>query len=757
MAGWDQFVSVVVPSLVLGAVWWILFVIFRNYRDKVYTARCSLERKANRPAPLPQGPFSWLSALIAVTEEEIIQKVGLDAVACLRFFKIGIQLFGFSLIFFAILIAVNVKSNGDQDGIDAASMSNIPQKSEDMWAHFIGMYAISLFFYYISGKHYRELVELAQDFKSKPRPHQFCVVVRCIPITHQTTEKFAEFFKKLFPETYHSSYLVHNFTELDKKIVEYTDTVKKLEHTSAAYEQSDKKERPLMKVHEGCSFCACLVGQKVDAIEYLEKKSAELKAAIEEERKKEHQPMSVGFVSFKTLTGAAQAAQMRIAVDPAIWKVQMAPEPRELHWPTLYKQPKEIYGTIMQIATVALVLFWSIPVSFISSLTSLEKLSESLPFLEPLVDANPAVKGFLQGFLPTLAIIVFMALLPTILRAMSVFAGAAWESDVQREVLSKYYFFQVFNVFLVTTLSGTIFQSISDILDDPTSVPKLLASSLPGNALFFINIVILTAFASFAAEICRLVPLIISEIMLRFVAKTEREKRDLYNPGAADYSKIFPAYLLDFVLVMSYCIIAPIIIPFGFLFFVLGHLVWKHQFLYVYVSKFESAGSMWPQMFKYLVSGVLIAQITLIGLIGLKYGYIQAPLLIPLPILTIVFHSHFQGRYRELLQSPNLALIVSNAADDVVKLDKKSLAILEAAYVSPSMTADLDNILDPPVDVFEKFSEALAKASEAAVADAKEEAGENAPVSIDINEDAAEEPVPARSSSVDGLLEEKQN
>jgi len=40
-------------------------------------------------------------------------------------------------------------------------------------------------------------------------------------------------------------------------------------------------------------------------------------------------------------------------------------------------------------------------------------------------------------------------------------------------------FAQVFNVFLVTTISGTIFQSISEIIDDPTSIAKLLAIGLP--------------------------------------------------------------------------------------------------------------------------------------------------------------------------------------------------------------------------------------------------------------------------------------
>jgi hypothetical protein len=38
---------------------------------------------------------------------------------------------------------------------------------------------------------------------------------------------------------------------------------------------------------------------------------------------------------------------------------------------------------------------------------------------------------------------------------------------------------QIFNVFLVTTLSGTIFKSINDIINSPISIFSLLGENLP--------------------------------------------------------------------------------------------------------------------------------------------------------------------------------------------------------------------------------------------------------------------------------------
>ena len=38
---------------------------------------------------------------------------------------------------------------------------------------------------------------------------------------------------------------------------------------------------------------------------------------------------------------------------------------------------------------------------------------------------------------------------------------------------------QIFNVFLVTTISGSLFDSIQDIIKNPTSIASFLATSLP--------------------------------------------------------------------------------------------------------------------------------------------------------------------------------------------------------------------------------------------------------------------------------------
>jgi hypothetical protein len=62
------------------------------------------------------------------------------------------------------------------------------------------------------------------------------------------------------------------------------------------------------------------------------------------------------------------------------------------------------------------------------------------------------------------------------------------------------------------------------------------------------------------------------------------------------------------------------------------------QLMYVYIPAYESGGKLWPLVYKYMCAGLFIFQLTVIGIIALKYGYIQTPLLVPLPFITIVVY-----------------------------------------------------------------------------------------------------------------------
>jgi hypothetical protein len=68
------------------------------------------------------------------------------------------------------------------------------------------------------------------------------------------------------------------------------------------------------------------------------------------------------------------------------------------------------------------------------------------------------------------------------------------------------------NKFLGSVLAGAFFDKVQGIIDSPTSLPELLAMSLPSVGTFFINIVILQALTGHSTKLLRIVPLVICNI-----------------------------------------------------------------------------------------------------------------------------------------------------------------------------------------------------------------------------------------------------
>ncbi|CAG8461113.1 11381_t:CDS:2 [Acaulospora colombiana] len=88
-------------------------------------------------------------------------------------------------------------------------------------------------------------------------------------------------------------------------------------------------------------------------------------------------------------------------------------------------------------------------------------------------------------------------------------------------VLVRYYYFSLFNVFIVFLLGITFLQSIFDVINAPTSIFEILATNLPQGATFFINYVIFNT-CTHGLELVQVGSQIFLHIILtsRFVATT---------------------------------------------------------------------------------------------------------------------------------------------------------------------------------------------------------------------------------------------
>lgn len=74
------------------------------------------------------------------------------------------------------------------------------------------------------------------------------------------------------------------------------------------------------------------------------------------------------------------------------------------------------------------------------------------------------IKSFLQGFLPGLALKIFLFILPSVLMIMSKIEGHVALSVLERRTAAKYYYFMLVNVFLGSIATGTAFEQLDSFL-----------------------------------------------------------------------------------------------------------------------------------------------------------------------------------------------------------------------------------------------------------------------------------------------------
>uniref|UniRef100_A0A5B6ZDY0 CSC1-like protein ERD4 n=2 Tax=Davidia involucrata TaxID=16924 RepID=A0A5B6ZDY0_DAVIN len=668
-----------------------------------------------------RNPFAWIREALSSTEEDVINMSGVDAAVYFVFLSTALGILVLAgLLLLPVLLPVsitdhsvkfdNTTSNGTFSDLDKLSMGHIEEKSPRLWAFVIGTYWVSFLAYYLLWKAYKHVSDLRAAALMSPemREEQFAVLVRDIPPPPEgltRREQIDSYFKTIYPETFYRSMVVTNNKEVNKIWEELKGYRKKLARAEAIYEESKKSGKPEgTKPTNKIGFLG-LIGKKVDSLEYYNEKINELVPKLEAEQKvtlREKQQASA-IVFFTSRLTAASAAQSLHAQMVDTWTVMDAPEPRQLIWTNLPKKfyERQIRQSVVYVVVFLTIVFFMIPIGLISAFTTLEQLKKLLPFLKPIVN-QAAIKTVLEAYLPQLALIIFLALLPKFLLFLSKAEGIPSESHAIRAASGKYFYFTVLNVFIGVTVGGTLFSTFKTIQKKPNSIVTLLGTSLPNNATFFLTYVALKFFVGYGLELSRIVPLIIYHLKRKYLCKTQAELKEAWSPGDLGYATRFPGDMLIITIVLCYSVIAPIIVPFGVLYFGLGWLVLRNQVLKVYVPSYESYGRMWPHMHTRILAALLLYQVTMFGYFGVKKFY-YVPILIPLPILSLIFafvckkkfYHFFQATAlevacREMKETPNMELVFrsfippslsAEKSDDDQFEDAKSQVSRAASFV----------------------------------------------------------------------------
>ncbi|CAN0324336.1 unnamed protein product [Pylaiella littoralis] len=386
---------------------------------------------------------------------------------------------------------------------------------------------------------------------------------------------------------------------------------------------------------------------------------------------------TTGFVTFRQMSACAASRQVLLAPRPDWCDAEPAPDPRDVVWKNIAvpQHQNQLRHVVAGFLVALGAIFWSIPVVLIQFWASYSQLETLFPVLAD-VDEDSFLYYVIAGYLPVVLLLLLMMVLPFLFQQALAYRYERRKShsEVQRSILTRYFTYQVANIY-VTVASGSIISALQEIIDNPASVLSILGDTFPAVAVYFLDVIVVKIFVGLAFELVRGWPLIRvmwSQRCTNRAYATEREVRTgPFGPAELLYGWVYPTLLLVLVVCFVYAVISPFIMPAGAIFFATSYLVYKYQVLYVYVPKYESGGVFWFSVYPRVLTGLALAQLTLAGYVYVRAGYYEASFILALPVLIFWYGHRSYHRY----VGPAKGISMETAA----RTDRRGAAAMAAA------------------------------------------------------------------------------
>ncbi|KAF9352357.1 hypothetical protein BGX26_009821 [Mortierella sp. AD094] len=383
-------------------------------------------------------------------------------------------------------------------------------------------------------------------------------------------------------------------------------------------------------------------GSRVNSIEYFMKKYNRLDKKVEELRdgSLRYKSTTYGFVTFKHHLSAQLCAQSKIDSRPQGLSARLAMEPRDVLWSNLTASFKNRFTRfiVVNLSIWALIIFWIFPTSSFLLLTSLGALSSQFEFLKPILEASPLIQSLLQNILPIVFVTIFLALAPVIIIAISKQELPVSHSELEGKVLRRYYHFLIFNVLFVFMVGTAILGSIITLIQQPTNIFVLLADNLPSGSTFFVFYIVFNTCTHFLELVQVWAQLVIHLFVTsKKITRSPRSLQRATTPWSFQYYYYYPQNILAFVITLIYSIISPLILLAAIVFFGCALVIFKYQLAYCYVRKYENSGRYFRHVFQYTSDGLIIFQITMIGVLWLNEALVGGFFIVALLGFTIYF------------------------------------------------------------------------------------------------------------------------
>lgn len=706
----------------------------KRYEKIIYAPRLFLDENEDGTGDkqgiryLSPGFLGWISEVLRYGYLDVLRTRGPDEATYLMVMIMMIKLtLIFSFFSWVILVPVYMTSGGNLDPsmdvwFNTFSLSRVQTKSARLWAPVVLCYFFSFVSFGFLLDLTKRVVKIRVDslMSESSGSKAYSVLVTDVPDSYPqvpmdnkepgSAKKFNvsessksavghfkaslsrnktlvkddifRFFDAEFPgQIDHIACMPSNVKELEKLWLRYQKNLGKLERAKADYEISDgqgflllKKNAPkLDPTNPKQAKKLAIIKEKY--LHYMEKTS-QMKCELEKlQAEVSAQPVSAAIVTFTSRRASAIASQCLHSSDGNLWLTSAAEEPAAMIWTNLSRRESYRYRMVIVVVVllILLVFFWMIPVFFVSSLTTLSTLEKWLPFVK---DIPEWLRSFLQGFLPGLALLIFNMLLVPICRFLTFMEGVPTLYQLDSGTATKLFVFDVFNTFLGVTVMASILEDLESIVDGSLNffdIITLLGEAVPSTAIFFLNYILIQCWAGWPEDIARVVDIVIYHIKVRFLCRTDDDIKMTVAADGPRYPRAITKILFIFLVSFVFSTIHPIVPPFAFVGLLVGYFVQIHNYLFV-TSKnaYESGGMLWWPIFQKICWILVVAQLTLAGVLLLKESPIAAAVLVPLIFLTYGFYANLTKRFGKTMTSIPLNVLHSEA--DLMSESNQKLA-----------------------------------------------------------------------------------
>lgn len=665
------FLEVLGLGLLVACILFIVFSILRPKIPDVYDHRALLNTWKSHnnfngarvpvvsPRPAP-GFLGWLKPVFSVTEDEVVRKLGLDAAMFLRYLRTCLYMVCI-LAFFGAAICMPAYGTGSIksdptipevnkiEGLRVISLANVPAGDGRLWATVIMEFITAAVVIYFMMLDYRKFSELRREYRVTENPVNYSIVVFDIPEDCRSETAIRDRFELMVPGQVAEVVLVRQCAAASKLQKKLDTAVTKRE--LAEYLKANKGVSPEFRP----GFCGCCMCHKpkVDSLDYWTDEQARLQTEIS--GLGETATLTpAAIVIFSNKRAAALLAQANIATSATAWTIVRAGEPDGTHWPAfgISSIDAEVRILLVCVFMVLFTLLWTIPATFIASLFSLKELTSlgAFSWLDFILDWNPALLGLIEGALPPIIMSVLIGLIPALFRFIVGKERIATRAVIERKTRDYFFGFTMYGSFLVIVLGSSIIKDLDAILDQPSKIIQGLAKGVPGAGVFFATFILLQTLIPLPMQLSGIVRVILRWIFLK-LAKTERQIRKARSGGSLfQYFKFSGQAMLIMFLAIMYSSMSPLVTVCAIGYFGFANVVFRYMLYFTMYQPWDGGGELYRGAYWGTMIALILKQIVVIAVLGLKEGAAPAIVCVIPLLLTILVSMSVDKRYSAIAQ-----------------------------------------------------------------------------------------------------------